>query len=122
MHKLFYIDLLLVMLTILGVAFLYEGNTYPLNLLIMTFASYVFSKIFGYFLLPYRQFEEFINDLTNHSKVYNISGYEIFKSTLVVLLYLGFLFLHPAVWIIESILVIVMRLWGKMYLIKKNSY
>lgn len=79
------------------------------------FAIYISSKIIGYIILPYSKFKVFIQALIDNSKVGLISGFEIFKTTLVILLFLGFIFIDPSIWIIESILVIVMRIWGYLF-------
>ena len=112
MHKLFKADLVLIILTILGALFLYFTEKITLNFAIVIFGIYVLAKIIGYIILPYDDFDKFINHLTVNSKLPFLSGFEIFKITLVGLLFIGFIFIDPSIWIIESILVVVMRGWG----------
>ena len=119
-HKLFKADIFLVFITIAGLFYLYYSNKISVYYAIAIFAIYLLSKIIGYLILPYNKFEIFLNFLIDTSKVGKFSGFEIFKTTLVVLLYFGFLFLNPTIWIIESTLVIMMRVWG-VYFIKRNS-
>ncbi len=111
-HKLFWVDIALVGLTFLGCAYLYLINQVNLPYAIIIATIYLVSKCIGYIILPYKKFDIFINDLIYHSKVGRISGFEIFKTTLVSLLFIGFIFIDPAIWIIESILVVTMRVWG----------
>jgi hypothetical protein len=73
---------------------------------------YILAKLVGYVLLPYELFDTFINHLTKTSQLSFLSGFEIFKTTLVALLFLGFIFIDPSLWIIESILIVSMRIWG----------
>ena len=118
MHKLFWADISLIFLTIIGCAYLYINNYLSLPYAMAITSIYVFSKIIGYIILPYDKFETFINFLTDSSKIGKLSGFEIFKTTLVGLLFIGFVFINPAVWIIESILVIMMRIWGNFFIKK----
>ena len=111
-HKLFKADLSLVLLTIVGLLYLYNSDTISLQYSLLIFSIYITSKIVGYILLPYNLFDEFITHLSKTSKLYFLSGFEIFKTSLVALLFLGFIFIDPAIWIIESILVVMMRVWG----------
>jgi len=115
MSKLLKIDLVLITLTILGLIYLYSKNSISYKYAFFILSIYIFAKVAGYIILPYNKFEEFIKFLTETSKISNTSGFEIFKITLVILLYLGFVFLDPAIWIIESILVVMMRIWGVYY-------
>ena len=116
MHKLFITDIILVFITFLGGVYLYNTTAYTVNYLNFILVLYVFAKTMGYVILPYPLFQKFIDKLTENSKAGYLSGYEIFKGSLVFLLYVGALFLHPGVWVIESILVVIMRVWGKMYI------
>jgi hypothetical protein len=112
MHKLLLTDILLVLLTILGSTYLYINQTVSLTYAIGLVMIYILAKFIGYMLLPYNQFEIFINHLADESKLNFLSGFEIFKTTLVTLLFIGFIFLNPAIWILESILIVMMRVWG----------
>ena len=116
MHKLFWVDISLIFLTILGCGYLYNNNYISLSYAIFILFIYICSKIIGYIILPYNKFETFIDFLTDSSKIGKLSGFELFKTTLVSLLYIGFIFINPAIWIIESILVIMMRIWGYFYI------
>jgi len=111
-HKLFKTDLGLILLTIIGLFYLYTNHSISLTYSILILAIYIASKIIGYLLLSYTLFDEFITHLVNSSKLSFLSGFEIFKISLVALLFLGFIFIDPNIWIIESILVIMMRIWG----------
>ena len=119
-HKLFWVDIFLVILTGLGLTYLYLTNQISSIYSLIILFIYITSKAIGYAILPYNKFEQFINFLNKTSKISNISGFEIFKTTLVALLYLGFIFINPSIWIIESIVVVMMRIWGVFY-IKKNQ-
>ena len=120
MNKLFIIDVVLILLTLFGGLYINTLEQYSSVFLVMVFLIYILSKIIGYFILPYEDFQKFINQLTEFSKVGKISGFEIFKGALVLLLYIGFLTLHPGIWIIESVLVVLMRVWGKMSKMKQS--
>lgn len=111
-HKLFKADLGLVLLTIIGLLYLYYSNNISIGYSLIILSIYILAKIIGYFILPYDLFNKFITHLSENSKNSFLSGFEIFKTTLVVLLYLGFIFIDPSIWIIESILVVMMRVWG----------
>ena len=111
-HKLFKADLALVLLTIAGLLYLYSSNTISVQYALLILGIYIASKIIGYTLLPYELFDKFITYLSESSKLSFLSGFEIFKTSLVALLFLGFIFIDPAIWIIESILVVMMRVWG----------
>ena len=115
MHKLLWADISLVGLTIGGLFYLYTYGKISLLYAVIILGIYMFSKILGYYILPYEKFETFIQHLIQTSKFKYTSGFEIFKTILVVLLFIGFIFINPAIWIIESILVVVMRVWGKLY-------
>jgi len=115
MHRLFWTDLVLTLVTILGSSYLYLNHKISLEFAIVIVLIYITSKIIGYFILPYNSFEKFIDFLTQSSKLNYLSGFEIFKTTLVVLLFIGFIFIDPLIWILESILVVTMRIWGKAY-------
>ena len=112
MHKLFWTDCVLVFLTLCGVSYLYSAESISFIYASTILGTYLLAKILGYLILPYAKFEIFIQHLINTSKLKNLSGFEIFKTSLVTLLFLGFIFINPAIWIIESILVVVMRIWG----------
>jgi len=112
MHKLFWTDLALTILTISGSSYLFLSNKINFELALLITGIYITSKVIGYFILPYVLFERFINHLSKHSKLSTLSGFEIFKTTLVAILFIGFLFIDPLIWILESILVIAMRVWG----------
>jgi len=111
-HKLFKADLALVLLTIVGLLYLYSSNIISVQYALLILGIYIASKIIGYTLLPYELFDKFITYLSESSKLSFLSGFEIFKTSLVALLFLGFIFIDPAIWIIESILVVIMRVWG----------
>ena len=112
MHKLFWTDITLTLLTILGSTYLLLSNQVTLTYAIIITAIYISSKIIGYFILPYPSFDKFINSLSHNSKLSTLSGFEIFKTTLVTLLFIGFIFVDPFIWILESILVVAMRVWA----------
>jgi hypothetical protein len=120
MHKLLKADLLLFVLTILGLLYLYYTQKISLSYSLVILSIYLLAKIIGYRILPYQNFEKFLNHLSNNSKLPFLSGFEIFKTTLVALLFFGFIFMDPAIWIIESILVVMMRIWGIAFI--KNKY
>jgi len=112
LHKLLLTDILLVILTIIGTSYLWLNSTTPKTLLLVILISYIISKIVGYWILPYDKFELFINNLKINSKLKKFSGFELFKTSLVILLFIGFIFFNPIFWFFESILVIMMRIWG----------
>jgi len=112
MHKLCKIDIGLVLLTIIGSAYLYYNNQINFYYAMLIVFLYILAKLVGYVLLPYELFDTFINHLTKTSQLSFLSGFEIFKTTLVALLFLGFIFIDPSLWIIESILIVSMRIWG----------
>lgn len=116
MHKLFWTDFFLILLTLTGLLYLYTTNQITFYYALIIFLIYTTSKIIGFFLLPYSKFEEFIKHLSKNSKLSYLSGFEIFKTILVGLLFIGFIFIDPSVWIIESILVVAMRVWGISYI------
>jgi len=116
MHKLLKADIFLIVLTILGILYLYMNAKISIEYAIFILFIYLFSKIIAYLILPYSKFEIFLNYLTETSKLPFLSGFEIFKIVLVVLLFLGFIFINPLIWVIESILVITMRIWGLAYI------
>ena len=116
MKKYFLIDFFLILLTTIGLYYLFTTKTIGINLAILILVIYVLSKVVGYLILPYEKFDIFINHLSKESKLSFLSGFEIFKTILVILLYLGFVFLNPTIWIIESILVVTMRIWGLAYI------
>jgi hypothetical protein len=111
MSKLLLNDLLLITITFMGIAYLYLTHSIDLNYGILLGVVYLFAKGFGYIILPYRQFEKFLDHLITHSKLPVLSGFEIFKTTLVALLFFGFLFIDPAFWLIESLLLIMIHIW-----------
>ena len=111
-HKLFKADLALVLLTIVGLLYLYSSNTISVQYALLILGIYIASKVIGYTLLPYELFDKFITHLSESSRLSFLSGFEIFKTSLIALLFLGFIFIDPAIWIIESILVVMMRVWG----------
>lgn len=115
MHKLFWADFILSLMTILGATYLYLDNKITLVFAIVVVSIYIFSKIIAYLLLSYEKFDKFISFLIINSKLPFLSGFEIFKTLLVLLLFIGFIFISPYFWILESILVILMRIWGKTY-------
>ena len=112
MHKLFWTDLALTLLTIAGSTYLFLNNTITLSLAILITTIYIASKFIGYFILSYKDFDKFINHLIEDSKLSILSGFEIFKTILVTILFIGFIFINPLIWILESILVVAMRVWG----------
>lgn len=112
MHKLFWTDLALTLLTISGSSYLFLSNKISFELALFITGIYIASKVIGYFILPYEPFNKFINHVSEHSKLSTLSGFEIFKTTLVAILFIGFLFIDPLIWILESILVVAMRIWG----------
>ncbi|HIP13801.1 MAG TPA: hypothetical protein EYG73_13920 [Arcobacter sp.] len=116
-HKLLKADIALVILTLIGVTYLYLSNDISLTFAVILLSIYILAKIIGYKILKYNNFDIFITHLTNESKLSVISGFEIFKTLLVALLFLGFIFIDPKIWIIESILVIGMRIWGYSYIL-----
>jgi hypothetical protein len=116
MNKLFLTDVLLVLITILGSLYLYLIDKISITYAIFIIIFYLLSKIIGYIILPYKNFEQFLNFLIDNSKYKYLSGFEIFKSSLILLLFIGFIFFDPSYWIIESILVVLMRIWGIGYL------
>ena len=116
MHKFFKIDFFLILLTMIGLYYLFTIKTIEINFAVLIFVIYVLSKVVGYLILPYEKFDIFINHLSKESKLSFLSGFKIFKTILVILLYLGFIFLNPTIWIIESILVVAMRIWGLTYI------
>jgi len=120
MHKLFKADIFLVFLTLIGLTYLFYSNLITSSCLLVVFLVYLSSKIIGYIILPYDKFNLFIDHLSTESHYYRFSGFEIFKGILVLLLYLGFVFIDPRIWIIESILVIFMRIWGLHYINNQN--
>lgn len=111
-RKLFWTDVALVLLTLVGCAYLYISGTIGLPYASFIAGFYILGKITGYFVLPYEKFDRFLTHLISTSAASPLSGFEIFKTTLVALLYLGFLFINPAFWVLESILVVIMRVWG----------
>ena len=121
MPKLLKIDIVLVTLTTLGLVYLYSKNDITLGYALIVLCVYILSKILGYTILPYDKFDIFLQFLTNSSKVGLFSGFEIFKTTLVILLYLGFLFVSPIFWIVESVLVVIMRVWGSFFMTSKSN-
>ena len=120
-HKLLKADIALITLTLIGVTYLYLNNAISFDLAIIILLFYILSKIIGYKILPYNDFNTFITNLTIESKLSFLSGFEIFKTLLVTLLFLGFIFIDPKIWIIESILVIAMRIWGYSYILSLKS-
>lgn len=112
MHKLLKADLALITLTILGLFYLYITQQILLAYAILILSIYILSKIIGYKILPYKDFDIFLNHLIHNSKLPFLSGFEIFKTALVAFLFIGFIFIDPSIWIIESMLVIMMRIWG----------
>jgi len=112
MHKLFLTDLALTLLTISGSSYLYFNDKISLAWALLITGIYILSKILGYFILPYEPFDKFINHLSDNSELSILSGFEIFKTTLVAILFIGFVFIDPLIWILESILVVMMRVWG----------
>lgn len=120
-YKLFKVDIGLVLLTFFGVLYLYINNNISLIFGIIILLLYITAKIIGYFILEYEDFNTFIVHLTKESRFSFISGFEIFKTLLVVLLFLGFIFIDPKIWIIESILVVAMRVWGYGYILSLDK-
>jgi len=122
MHTLFWTDLMLTLLTFTGSYYLYSSGKITIAYALIISAIYISSKIIGYIILPYSKFEIFIGHLSSHSKLSFLSGFEIFKTTLVAILYLGFIFIDPFIWILESVLVVVMRIWGLSFTkVQKND-
>ena len=111
-RKLFLTDIALTLLTLLGNIYLYTSDTISLPYAAFIAGLYILAKITGYIILPYEKFDIFLTHLITTSSATPLSGFEIFKTTLVALLYLGFLFIDPAFWVLESILVVMMRVWG----------
>jgi len=122
LNKLFFADLLLILLTFLGTSYLWFNTDTEKSLLGFILLFYIFSKIIGYWILPYAKFEVFINKLSSESKFYKLSGFEIFKTCLVTLLFIGFIFFHPIFWFFESILIIMMRVWGISFIKNLEQY
>lgn len=114
-RKLFLTDIALTLLTLIGSTYLYTSGTISLPYATFIAGLYILAKITGYIILPYEKFDIFLTNLITTSAATPLSGFEIFKTTLVALLFLGFLFVDPAFWILESILVVMMRVWGKKY-------
>jgi len=112
MHTLFWTDLMLTLLTFTGSCYLYSSGKITISYALIISVIYISSKIIGYIILPYSKFEIFIEHLSSHSKLSFLSGFEIFKTTLVAILYFGFIFIDPFIWILESVLVVAMRIWG----------
>lgn len=119
MHKLLKADLALITLTILGLFYLYSTQQISFLYTVLILLIYIISKIIGYIILPYKDFDTFLNHLSSNSKLSFLSGFEIFKTALVALLFIGFIFIDPSVWIIESILVVIMRIWGLTFIENK---
>jgi hypothetical protein len=115
-HKLFKVDITLITATLLGMLYLYYTQQVSIMLGITIVLIYIMAKIVGYMILPYPQFETFLNALSEKSTLTYLSGYEIFKTSLVVLLFIGYIFIDPTIWILESILVVMMRVWGYDYI------
>jgi len=118
MHKLFKADLALISLTLVGLSYLTFQDRISLGYALTLLLIYLSAKIIGYFILPYTDFDTFITYLTESSRLsgFPLSGFELFKTTLVALLFIGFVLIDPAFWIIESALVVMMRIWGVFYL------
>ena len=121
MNKLLKIDILLVFLTFIGLCYLYYNNKITLVYAFFILLFYIISKVIGYLILPYYNFSIFLNFLTQSSKIGMFSGFEIFKFILVLLLYIGFIFINPFFWIVESMLVISMRIWGYYFIKNRDS-
>ncbi len=83
----------------------------PPSTLILVFLVYLGAKVIGYAIADYSTFARFIQDQVRRSRRGAISGFALFKATLVFLLLAGFLFVHPTFWLVESVLVVVMRIW-----------
>ena len=116
MHKLLKTDMALIIFTLVGIIYLYFKNNISLKYAIILLLIYILAKIIGYIILQYKNFDIFLTHLIDESKLPILSGFEIFKTLLVILLFLGFIFIDPKIWIIESILVIAMRIWGYCYI------
>ncbi len=117
MHKLFKTDLALIVLTLIGLMYLLIDHRISSTYALAIFLIYLSAKIIGYMILPYTDFDTFITHLSESSRKPNfpLSGFELFKVTLVTLLFFGFLLIDPSFWIIESVLVVMMRVWGLFY-------
>jgi len=119
-NKLFKADLILILATVFALIYLYSNHKISFYNATFILLFYICSKIIAYMILPYAKFEIFLNHLVNTSKLSYFSGFEIFKGILIALLYFGFIAIEPSFWIIESILVVSMRIWGKSF-IKNQS-
>ena len=122
MHKLFITDILLILASVAGSFYLLLNSSHSSLFLFLILGLYILAKFIGFLILKYDDFDLFINHLIDTSKIDNfkLSGFEIFKTMLVVLLFLGFIFIDPFFWIVEAILVIMMRVWGRFYILNKN--
>ena len=118
MHKLFKADLALITLTLVGLSYLTFQDRISLGNALTLLLIYLSAKIIGFSILPYADFDTFITYLSESSRLpgFPLSGFELFKTTLVMLLFIGFVLIDPAFWIVESILVVMMRVWGVFYL------
>ncbi len=67
MPKLLKIDISLVVLTMLGLIYLYSKNSISLSYALVILFIYVLSKILGYIILPYEKFNIFLQFLTKSS-------------------------------------------------------
>ena len=122
MHKLFKADLALITLTLTGLSYLMFQDRISLSYALTLLLIYLSAKVIGYIILPYTNFNTFITHLSESSRLsgFPLSGFELFKTTLVALLFVGFVLIDPSFWIIESVLVVMMRVWGVFYL-KTNT-
>ena len=123
MHKLFKADLALITLTLVGLSYLTFQDRISFGYALTLLLIYLSAKVIGYLILPYTDFDTFITYLSDSSLLpgFPLSGFELFKTTLVALLFLGFVLIDPSFWIIESILVVMMRIWGVFYLKASNQ-
>lgn len=114
-HPLFIADIVLIVLTIVGAWVAYYYFSANPRLLIATCALYVSSKIIGFIVCPYVKFAKFIEVLTLSSQSASLSGFSLFKSLLIGMLFLGYVFISPVFWIVESVLVVAMRVWARQF-------
>lgn len=83
----------------------------------LAYSTYVGSKLVAISFCPYIKFEGFINQLDEKSKNTGIllSGFSIFKTLLVIMIAIGYVFISFFFLIGEAVLVIAMRYWAKVY-------
>ncbi len=104
-------DLGLVALTVVGCAARWWLWDTPVLHLGAVLGIYVASKIAGWLIADYAAFQRFIDAQVTASQHGAISGFAFFKGVLVALLFAGFVLVDPSFWLVESALVVAMRLW-----------